>query len=67
MPGLDGWQVARQVRAEAPSVLLVAVTGYASEQDRELSRQAGFDFHLVKPVDPLEFRRLLDAASGKAE
>jgi PAS domain S-box-containing protein len=52
MPGVDGYELARRLRAE-PSlagVVLVAVTGYGQEQDRELARQAGFNHHLVKPV-----------------
>jgi CheY-like chemotaxis protein len=54
LPGLDGYEIARQVRAadDRRSILLVAVTGYGSPEDRERSLLAGFDVHLVKPVDP---------------
>lgn len=51
MPGLDGYQVARTLREEGFSeTLLVAVTGYGEAEARARSRDAGFDFHFVKPV-----------------
>jgi CheY-like chemotaxis protein len=54
LPGMTGYEVARRVRqqTELGSPLLVAVTGYAEDEARRLSREAGFDYHLVKPVDP---------------
>jgi two-component system CheB/CheR fusion protein len=54
LPGMDGYELARRVRAEpdGEKVLLVALTGYGSSTDRDRSRQAGFDLHLIKPVDP---------------
>jgi CheY-like chemotaxis protein len=61
MPGLDGWEVARLIRADDPAVLLIALTGYAGAEDFERSLWAGFDVHLVKPVEPAEFRLLLEA------
>jgi CheY-like chemotaxis protein len=67
MPGLDGWQVARQVRDGGSAVLLVALTGYARAQDEELSRLAGFDVHLVKPVEPVEVRQVLEGHRGLVE
>ncbi|HET7340479.1 MAG TPA: PAS domain S-box protein [Methylomirabilota bacterium] len=53
LPELDGYELARQIRAADPDrrMLLVAVTGYGSAEDRERSLTAGFDLHLVKPVD----------------
>ncbi|MGI8782663.1 MAG: response regulator [Acidobacteriota bacterium] len=54
LPGMDGYEVARRVR-QAPvlsKVTLVALTGYGQERDRQQSKSAGFDHHLVKPVDP---------------
>ena len=53
LPGMDGYEVARQLRGDKAlkDVLLIAVSGYGQERDRELSRQAGFDYHLVKPVN----------------
>ena len=54
LPGLDGFEIARQLRVadERRAILLVAVTGYGAPEDRERSLLAGFDVHLVKPVDP---------------
>jgi signal transduction histidine kinase/DNA-binding response OmpR family regulator len=53
LPGMDGYEVARRLRADPATkdALLVAVTGYGRDEDRALSREAGFDHHLVKPVD----------------
>jgi len=54
MPKLDGCEVARRIRAESwgRDAVLVALTGWGQEIDRRRSREAGFDMHLVKPVDP---------------
>jgi signal transduction histidine kinase/ActR/RegA family two-component response regulator len=54
LPGMDGYEVARCARADARlrHVTLVALTGYGRDEDRERARDAGFDHHLVKPVDP---------------
>jgi CheY-like chemotaxis protein/anti-sigma regulatory factor (Ser/Thr protein kinase) len=63
LPGMDGYEVARRLRAE-PSldgVWLVALTGYGSEADRRSSTEAGFDAHLVKPVGFDALRRVLEA------
>lgn len=51
LPGMDGYQVAREVRQdpEFDDLLLVALTGYGQEEDRQRSREVGFDQHLVKP------------------
>ena len=52
LPVMDGYELARHLRrGVAPGVRLVAVTGYGTERDQRLARQAGFDAHLVKPVD----------------
>jgi len=61
LPGIDGYEVARRLRREASldGVLMVAMTGYGQERDRQLSREAGFDHHLVKPVDPSTLQALL--------
>jgi signal transduction histidine kinase len=61
MPGMDGYELARRLRAMAggASLRLVAVTGWGRDADRERSREAGFDLHLVKPVDPAELARAL--------
>lgn len=54
LPGMDGYEVARRLRALEvdPRPVLVAMTGYGRAEDRRESKTAGFDYHLVKPVDP---------------
>jgi two-component system CheB/CheR fusion protein len=53
MPGMSGYEVARRLRADGGPAcpLLVAMTGYGQDEDRRRSREAGFDHHLVKPVE----------------
>lgn len=53
LPGLSGYQVAERIRQmpELKSVILFALTGYGSAEDEHRSKEAGFDYHLVKPVD----------------
>jgi CheY-like chemotaxis protein len=54
LPELDGYEVARQVRTAAGATIhLVALTGYGQPDDRRRALDAGFDAHLVKPVDPM--------------
>jgi len=54
LPGIDGYEVARRIRSapggERP--VLLALTGYGQQEDRKTALAAGFDDHLVKPVDP---------------
>lgn len=54
LPGMNGYEVARRIRAnpEHQGITLVAVTGWGSEEDRKLAREAGYDRHMTKPVDP---------------
>ena len=61
LPHLDGYELARRLRAEAglESTTLIAVTAYGAEEDRRRSREAGFDSHLVKPIVPGELLELL--------
>ena len=62
LPGLDGNEVARRIRAAlgtATACALIAMTGYGQPEDRRRALQAGFDAYLVKPVDPAELSRLL--------
>ena len=63
MPGMDGYEVARRLRQQSghERVLLVAVTGWGQEEDRRRSFAAGFDRHLVKPVEPKDVTDLLAA------
>jgi signal transduction histidine kinase len=52
MPGMNGYEAAQRIRAEAPvQPLLVALTGWGQDKDRARARHAGFDHHLVKPLD----------------
>jgi signal transduction histidine kinase/ActR/RegA family two-component response regulator len=53
MPGMDGYQVCRQIRRDpvAVTIKIVALTGYGQPADKERTQEAGFDAHLVKPVD----------------
>jgi PAS domain S-box-containing protein len=61
MPGLDGFGLARAIRSQARhrDMLLVAVTGWGQPEDRVRTRAAGFDFHLVKPVDLKQLEGIL--------
>lgn len=61
MPGMDGYQVARQLRErpELDNPLIVAVTGFGGDADRQFSHAAGFDEHATKPLDPAILSRLL--------
>jgi PAS domain S-box-containing protein len=60
MPGLDGYEVARRLRAmKGQAMRIIAITGWGQEADRQRSREAGFDLHLVKPVEPAELVRVL--------
>jgi CheY-like chemotaxis protein len=61
LPGLDGYQVAQQLRA-APAgrnLVLIALTGYGEPEDRRRALAAGFDAHLTKPVDPAQLAEKL--------
>jgi signal transduction histidine kinase len=61
LPEMDGYEVARRLRAEAVcrDTTIIAVSGYGQEEDRRRSREAGFDYHLVKPVNFEQVRQLL--------
>lgn len=63
LPGIDGYRVAETLRREPAfgKVRLIAVSGYGQAEDRKRARDAGFDLHLVKPVD---FGALVSAISG---
>jgi PAS domain S-box-containing protein len=63
MPGMNGLEVARELRRRmGAGVRLIAVTGWGQVQDRERTREAGFDFHLTKPIDQAEVEGLLAAS-----
>jgi signal transduction histidine kinase len=60
LPGFDGYEVASRIRAELDGAIrLVALTGYGLPEDEQRAKDAGFDHHVVKPVDEATLRRLL--------
>jgi signal transduction histidine kinase len=61
LPGMDGFEVAAALRRDptTSSARLIAVTGYGGNEDRRRSKEAGFDLHLTKPVDPAQLRAVL--------
>ncbi|MPZ45977.1 MAG: response regulator [Betaproteobacteria bacterium] len=69
MPGMLGYEVARRLRSleEAAHAMLIAVTGYGRESDVAKARDAGFDHHLVKPVDFDKLRSLLATRQGSLQ
>ena len=68
MPKLNGYEAARRIREQpwGKRMVLVAVTGWGQEEDRRRTAEAGFDGHLVKPVDHAAFVELLAALPGSA-
>ncbi|MDC3955887.1 hybrid sensor histidine kinase/response regulator [Polyangium jinanense] len=68
LPGMNGYEVARALRADSAhrDRILIALTGYASPEDRKRSRAAGFDRHLAKPLDLKTLDRLLAELCGPA-
>ncbi|MBL0938107.1 MAG: response regulator [Gemmatimonadaceae bacterium] len=72
LPGMSGFELATALRASARerrsgpiSTLLVAMTGWGTEADRERALDAGFDTHVVKPLDMNALQALLDAARSR--
>ena len=61
LPGMDGKQLARRLRetAHGSKALLIGISGYGLDLDREAARQAGFDHYCVKPVDAESLAELL--------
>jgi PAS domain S-box-containing protein len=61
MPGLNGYEACRRIRQEpwGKGVVLVALTGWGQEEDKRQAREAGFDRHMVKPVEPAALGKLL--------
>jgi PAS domain S-box-containing protein len=66
MPGMDGLEVARRLRERnrSPRPLIVAVTGWGKQEDEALSKEAGFDLHIVKPVEELQLLEILGRPAG---
>jgi PAS domain S-box-containing protein len=61
LPKLDGYEVAQRIREQpwGKSTLLIAVTGYGQEEDRRRSLEAGFNYHMIKPVNLVELEKTL--------
>jgi CheY-like chemotaxis protein/two-component sensor histidine kinase len=68
MPKVHGYEVARRLKSgdATAGCVLVAVTGWGQEDDRRRAREAGFDRHLVKPVDPAELEKILSGTANEA-
>jgi CheY-like chemotaxis protein len=68
LPGLSGHEVAKRIRGEdwGRAIHLVALSGWGQAEDRQRSREAGFDAHFVKPVDLDELEAVLQRASEGA-
>ena len=69
LPKIDGYEVARAIRAQAwgEAMVLVAVTGWGQDEDRRKSSEAGFNAHLVKPVAPLALMALIEDTLGAVQ
>ena len=65
LPGSDGYRVARALRKEGfETTIIVAVSGYGSEEDRRRSLESGMDYHLTKPLDVRTIASLLGTSRG---
>jgi CheY-like chemotaxis protein len=69
LPGVDGYEVARSLRATSAGqhMVLVALTGYGQADDRRRTREAGFDHHLVEPIDAEDLMRALGSRVPRLE
>ena len=68
LPDMNGYEVAQRLRQrpQTKDVRLIAMTGYGQDSDRQRSKEAGFDRHLVKPVDPQKLQELLTTLSQQS-
>jgi signal transduction histidine kinase/DNA-binding response OmpR family regulator len=69
LPGIDGYEVATRLR-DLPGLqdaMLIALTGYGSDRDRERTAATGFDMHLVKPADPQRIARAIEQRIRESE
>ena len=64
LPGLNGYELARQVRSmpQLRDITLIAQTGWGTDDDREQAREAGFQHHLTKPIDHQRLEKILQEA-----
>ena len=61
LPVMDGYELARRMRDQlGPACRLIALTGYGQEHDRQRSHDAGFEAHLVKPIDPMRVLGIIE-------
>ena len=69
MPRLNGYDTARRIRQQrgCEGMVLVALTGWGQEEDKRRSREAGFDAHLIKPVDLAALGELLKGVGAAAQ
>jgi CheY-like chemotaxis protein len=67
LPGVNGFELARSLRAEQATrhAVLIALTGWGQDRDREQTRAAGFDVHFVKPVDPAVIAQMVDTLGAR--
>jgi PAS domain S-box-containing protein len=61
LPRMSGYEVVRRIKAAHPSIYVVALSGYGSPEDKQRAAAAGFDAHLIKPVDFEDLRKLISA------
>lgn len=66
LPGMDGYEVAKRLRQveSCRDAVIVATSGYGQEEDRRRAKQAGFNHHLVKPIDFDALKSLLSERAG---
>jgi len=67
LPGLDGFELASSIRQDHPTVALIALTGYGTEEDRRLAREAGFDHFLLKPMELRVLEEILSSIPSRPE
>lgn len=68
MPKMNGYEAARIIRQHewGAGITLVALTGWGQEEDKQRTREAGFDHHLIKPVEPAAIQRLLETLAARS-
>jgi two-component system, sensor histidine kinase len=69
LPDIDGYEIARRIRqnTQFKDVKLIAATGYGLESDRQKSKEAGFDHHLLKPMEPDKLPHILEKLARQSE
>jgi CheY-like chemotaxis protein len=65
LPKMNGYDVAKTLRNEGFDQMMIAVSGYGQPEDRQRSREAGFDYHLVKPVDQAALTAVVEGVDDK--